>query len=313
MHIVQADRMNVIFNFLRERIRQPREAAHAHPHREILPLNVARRNVIRIGISSATKCLGPINFGRAIAASGMRYFAIELDELGIIDIGTKPGFDRFQICAMPIARDLNAVCEAPGKIADKFDCGRAAAIAYTPRRNQLRIGADRNPCPNVASGLGSLFCQYDVALFGVDEAPNLVELETLAGQIAESLVLIRRARFASVNQQLVDRIDRNIGDPTSSAKAATFNEKVNDLRALGERQPVHNTQYSVTRLSGQAIDQIDLEEIFSGQVTRLTNQRQTFPLNGWWEQRHDRLSGHHSQHTTDYRHAYVNPGSCSLD
>jgi len=42
----------VVLDFLAERIRQARKAAHGHPHREILALDVRRGDVFRIGIAS---------------------------------------------------------------------------------------------------------------------------------------------------------------------------------------------------------------------------------------------------------------------
>jgi len=36
----------------RDRIRQRREAAHRHPHREVLTLDVAGRNVLRVRIAA---------------------------------------------------------------------------------------------------------------------------------------------------------------------------------------------------------------------------------------------------------------------
>ena len=50
VHEVNRDGMGVILGFFREGIRQPREAPHSHPHVEILPLGIRRRDVLRIGI-----------------------------------------------------------------------------------------------------------------------------------------------------------------------------------------------------------------------------------------------------------------------
>src|SRR5271155_1027526 len=102
MHVMKADGMRVVLDLFRETICEPGEAPHAHPHRKILPLDVARRDVLGVGISCAAECLGAIDLRRAVAAGRMRNLAIELDELRVIDIGTEAGLDRFQICSMPI-------------------------------------------------------------------------------------------------------------------------------------------------------------------------------------------------------------------
>jgi hypothetical protein len=52
---------------------QPSETAHAHPHREILTLDIACGNVLRIGIASAAECLCPIDLRWTVPASRMRF------------------------------------------------------------------------------------------------------------------------------------------------------------------------------------------------------------------------------------------------
>jgi hypothetical protein len=52
VHVVKGDRGNVILDLLGERIGQAGEAAHLHPHREILALDVAGADVLRVRASS---------------------------------------------------------------------------------------------------------------------------------------------------------------------------------------------------------------------------------------------------------------------
>ena len=182
----------------------------------------------------------------------MRNLAIQFDELRVINIGAKGSLNRFQISPVPVAGHLNTIREPPRKITDKLNSRRATAIANAPRRNEFRVGADRNPSPHVARRLRRGLGEHDLALLGVDEAPNLVELDALARQIAEGLVLIGQTGFASIDQQLVDGVYRDIGKPTSRAKAVPLNKRVEDLGAFGDRQPVHASQYSDASKSGQA-------------------------------------------------------------
>jgi len=200
--------------------------------------------MLRVRVPGTAEDLRSLYRCRAIPARWMRNLAVQLDELRVIDIGAEPGLDSFQICPMPVAGDLRAVRQPLGEIADKLGRGRAAPIPDAPGRHEFRIGANRNPSPNVAGRLRCGLGEHDIALFGVDKAPNLVELEPLAGQIAKHLVLIGRARLARINQQLVNRVDRNVGEPTGRAKAVAFNETIQDLGALRDRQPVHRSQYN---------------------------------------------------------------------
>ena len=45
---VQRDGCFQVLKFLRESVRQARESAHPHPHREVLALDKASRDVVRV-------------------------------------------------------------------------------------------------------------------------------------------------------------------------------------------------------------------------------------------------------------------------
>ena len=100
---VERQRVGVVLSLLRERVRQPREAAHRHPHREVLPLNVARADVRLVGFAFDAGLLDAGAFGGAVAASRTGSIAVELDELGVVDIGPEGVFYGVQI-------RLEAVC-----------------------------------------------------------------------------------------------------------------------------------------------------------------------------------------------------------
>ena len=50
---VQRDGCFQVRQFLAESVRQPREPANRHPHREVLPLHKASRDVLRVRIAAA--------------------------------------------------------------------------------------------------------------------------------------------------------------------------------------------------------------------------------------------------------------------
>jgi hypothetical protein len=52
VHVVDCDRGDMILNFLRVGVRQVSESAHVHPRGQILLLDIAGRNVLRIRSSS---------------------------------------------------------------------------------------------------------------------------------------------------------------------------------------------------------------------------------------------------------------------
>lgn len=69
---------------LGEGVGQASEAAHLHPHGEVLALNVAGADVRRIGSPLNAGLLDARTFGRAVAARWVRRLAVELNELRII-------------------------------------------------------------------------------------------------------------------------------------------------------------------------------------------------------------------------------------
>ena len=75
-----------------------------------------------------------------------------------------------------------------------------------PARDKLCVGVNRGPRPNVAIAKFALEGSRDILFLHPHEAPNLVALERLAGQIAKRLILILGADFAGIYQQLGDGV-----------------------------------------------------------------------------------------------------------
>ena len=86
--------------------------------------------------------------------------------------------------------------------------GLRSARTDQPARYELGISVDGRPRPNIAiSELALILCGHVLRL-GVNETPNLIALDSLAGQIAKMLALIFETRFASIGNQLKHRIFR---------------------------------------------------------------------------------------------------------
>ena len=56
IRMIDRNHVAVILKFLRERIGQPREAPHAHSEIQILPLDEAGRDVLRVWRSAKNTC-----------------------------------------------------------------------------------------------------------------------------------------------------------------------------------------------------------------------------------------------------------------
>ena len=79
IHEVQRHGVGVVLHLLRKCVREPGEAAHVHPHREVLALHVGRGDVLRIGLAFDLTLDGARADRRAVAALfGLRSRAIGL-------------------------------------------------------------------------------------------------------------------------------------------------------------------------------------------------------------------------------------------
>jgi hypothetical protein len=100
VHVMQTDGVRVVLDLLTEGISQSCEPTHAHPHRKVLPFNVACADVVWIRIAGAAERLCPLYLRRTVSAGRVRYFAVHFDQLGVIDIRAEARLDCFQVGVM---------------------------------------------------------------------------------------------------------------------------------------------------------------------------------------------------------------------
>ena len=68
----------------------------------------------------------------------------------------------------------------------------------------------------------------DVLFLRVAEAPNLVELQALAGQATQSFVLVRGAGRTDVDEQLGHGVDAHVRHAGRGAHAVALGQHTND-------------------------------------------------------------------------------------
>src|SRR5581483_8151820 len=107
----------------------------------------------------------------------------------VVHAAAKGVLDRDEIRHMAVSGELHAIREATGQILDENFCRRDPATPDHPRADELRVGIERGPRPYVAVAEHALLVLRHVALFRITETPNLIALDALAREIAESLVL----------------------------------------------------------------------------------------------------------------------------
>ena len=134
---------------------------------------------------------------------------------------------------------MNPGGEARGDVVHEPLGAIAVAPADEERNNELRIRVQRGPRPGVASAIGRGLGIRNVLLFGVDERPNLVDLNSLRLHPPDVLVVEGSAELASVLEQLRDRVDAHVRNAGDRPHGRSLAEHVEDLGALGDRQLVH--------------------------------------------------------------------------
>src|SRR5271163_919493 len=104
---------------------------------------------------------------RAVAPLAFRCWPIHFDELSVIDIAAKRALNSFEVWPMSVTGQLHARSEARRQIVHERHSGFAVTGADVPRHNELAIGVQPNPRPNVASAFRGSFRGRNVLLLGI--------------------------------------------------------------------------------------------------------------------------------------------------
>src|SRR5437588_12534106 len=97
VHVVDRDGVDEIFELFGKAIRQSREPPHRHSHRQILALNVARRNLRFVWLAADDVLGRPTTFPRRVARLwlGVVAWVPEVfDELGVVHRAAETGLHR---------------------------------------------------------------------------------------------------------------------------------------------------------------------------------------------------------------------------
>jgi len=101
---------------------------------------------------------------------------------------------------------LDAVLQAILEVSkERVAVGRIARTDE-PRGDKLGLRIDGNPSPHVAIAELVFVLDRDVLGLGVDELPNLIDLDASRVQVAKRLVLVVRAHLAKVSQKSNDGV-----------------------------------------------------------------------------------------------------------
>lgn len=225
VHEMEGNRMFVIFDFLREGIRQAREAAHLHSHGEVLALNVARRDMSPVGIARNRRRDGSnANRGAVARFFLSRLISVQLDQHRVVNLIAESQINRVEISLVTVSSELNAIRETSGEIVHEVLSVPCGPSPDAPARNKFGICANRRPRPHIAIAEFSAQVAGNILFFRIAERPNLVALDSLAWQVAKRLVLIFGAHLADSSEKFCNGVFRYACHPYGSPNRITLNK-----------------------------------------------------------------------------------------
>jgi hypothetical protein len=239
VHVKQRDHRNVIVQLLAERIRKARKPAHLHSHVEILALDVAGRNVLLFRVAYDFHALGAQTLCGAVSGLSLGIVAVNLVKLGEVDAITESIRNGSQVHPVAVRGQLDSIRQTSCNVLKEIRRTPRVPPAYGPANYKLRIRINRSEGPNVANIAHALphLCR-GVLLFGIAEAPNLVDLNTLRFNVANGRVLILLASFPDLHQGTQHRALRRTRHASRRANRAAFYQRCDDRRLLCDAEYV---------------------------------------------------------------------------
>lgn len=152
-HEMQGYGMAQVLDLFAEGIGEPRKAAHAHPHGQVLALDVGRGNRPLGRVADDLGSLDTAAFRRAVPrrAFALAGVAVELDQHAVVDVLTESIGDRDEIGTKAVSRKLNAISEAAAKILHEPARSMLIVAVNAIANHQLGIGINRGPGPNITN------------------------------------------------------------------------------------------------------------------------------------------------------------------
>jgi hypothetical protein len=263
-HVVQVDRMNVVLDLLGKRIGQPGEPTHRHTHREVLPLDIAGADVSRIGIADHFDALGAKTLRRAVAFLRFGVVSENLHQLRVVHVGPEGMGNGVQVHLVAVRGQLHAIRKASLNIPKEIRCIPGVPPSSKPANCQLGIRIKSNKRPNIASIAAILeMLRLYVLGLGSHEAPNLIDLDALRGDIAERGILIFGARGPNISEQPENRPLCHARHAGRGIDGATLDQRRDDRRFLVDAEYVCH-ELGIPYRSGMSTGKRRKARLFTG-------------------------------------------------
>jgi hypothetical protein len=234
-----------VFELLAVGVRETGEAAHRHSHREVLTLDVARRDRVGIGVADPHANVDAGADGRAVALASFLVVApVLFDHLRKVHVEPEGLFDGLEVRVVPIRGQLDALGQPLREIADEPARVLDLPLADVIRGHQLGVGVERRPRPDVAVTQLPHLVRPDVLLLDEAERPDLVALDPLGLEPAHGAVVVRAAGVSEIDQELRDGVLARAGHAAGGADGIALDERADDGSTFLNGQPIHTDYYA---------------------------------------------------------------------
>ena len=231
---------DMVLDLLREGISQPSEPANRHPHRQIMPLDIAGVDVLRVWVAGNCVALASQAHGGAVAPFRAFGYAVNLHQHRVVHIARKRLIDRLDVKLQSITSKLNAIRQTARKVFDEIAGALGIAFANQPAGYQLGISVNRGPEPRIArAGVLRGDIGRHVLLLGVAKRPTFINLHPLACEVLENPRLVLSAERANLEHQPHDGLFGHAGYADGRTDGVAFNQATDDLSALFGSEAVH--------------------------------------------------------------------------
>ena len=255
VHVKQGDGVNMVFYFLRERIRKPGESAHIHPHVKVLPFHVTGADMLMIRRANDIHAFGPQTLRRAVALLSFRIVAVNLHQLRVVHIRREGVRNGYQIHFVAIGSQLDTVCQTALNILKKRRRTPGIPPSNHPTNHEFRLSFNRRERPNIAADLRIKLPRRDVLLFAANVTLNFIHLNTLGRHVADNPVLVISTSLSDFGKQPEDGSFCNARHANGRANGATFNQRRYHRDPSVYAQLVHESsipyRFSITRDIGR--------------------------------------------------------------
>jgi len=222
VHVMDRERRDMALDLFAKAVRQSGEPSQAHPHREVLPLNIAGRNMLWVGIARNSLALASDALRWTVARVAWAFRAVDFHQHRVINIVLERASDGIQISLVTIGRKLDAVRQAARKILDELPRRKKVASPDHPGANQLGVCVHCNPSPDIARVAALQRPLRHVLLLRRNETPDFVTLNPFAGEIAQMLIQVIRAGSAQLDKQFRNCIFGNAGHANRRTDRVAF-------------------------------------------------------------------------------------------